>query len=72
MRLLAEELSSSQTSTFSRLPPELVNAIVDMTDGLMTRAEAEDYRLQLMNERGVMAKNNTQEMFEISFSMCEH
>ena len=69
---LFDVLGSSPSSLISRLPVELRTLIVDKVEGLMTREEAEEYRLKLMDERGAMAKVNTQEMFEVPFAMCEH
>ncbi|KAF8601422.1 hypothetical protein BDV93DRAFT_558502 [Ceratobasidium sp. AG-I] len=55
-----------------RLAPEILDWIVGLDDGTMSRKEAEDYRLELMEERTVFGKKSTDIMFSVGFSMCEH
>ena len=55
-----------------KLPVELLDMIVDQADWLMSREEAEEYRLRLMDERGPMIATNNEHMFEPPFNMCEH
>ncbi|VDB98723.1 unnamed protein product [Peniophora sp. CBMAI 1063] len=62
-------LSTSSDSRLSRLPLELLDAIVENIDGLMDRAEAEELRLELMDERTKMTDNNLEEMFEVPFNI---
>ncbi|KAJ6530422.1 hypothetical protein DFH09DRAFT_1411340, partial [Mycena vulgaris] len=67
-----EESRGDPASTFSRLPPELSNAIHDrFPDTFMTRKEAETYRLSLMKERTTFDKAHDREL-SYSFNMCEH
>ncbi|KAJ6530430.1 hypothetical protein DFH09DRAFT_1250363 [Mycena vulgaris] len=67
-----EESRGDPASTFSRLPPELSNAIHDrFPDTFMTRKEAEAYRLSLMKERTTFDKAHDREL-SYSFNMCEH
>ncbi|KZV69672.1 hypothetical protein PENSPDRAFT_608397 [Peniophora sp. CONT] len=65
-------LAASPDSRLSRLPVELLDAIVDKVEGLMDRSEAEALRLELMDERSVMTERNTEEIFSLPFNMCEH
>ncbi|KIY66110.1 hypothetical protein CYLTODRAFT_399294 [Cylindrobasidium torrendii FP15055 ss-10] len=56
-----------------RLPPELVDLICSFASwNTMSRAEAEVYRKELMEERSVMVKDHTEARYEIEFNMCEH
>lgn len=55
-----------------KLPPELLDMIVDQAEWLMSREEAEAHRLRLMDERGPMTATNNEDMFETEFAMCEH
>ena len=65
-------LAASPNSRLSRLPVELLDAIVDNVEGLMDRAEAEALRVELMDERTAMTEENTEQVFAAPFSMCEH
>lgn len=65
-------LAASSDSRLSRLPIELLDDIVQKIEGLMDRAEAEALRLELMDERTAMTKENTEQVFAVPFSMCEH
>ena len=55
-----------------KLPTEILDMIVDQADWLMSRKEAEEYRLELMDERGTMVAENSERMFAPPFNMCEH
>ena len=79
MRLVLQRVSASlpadesgQKKGFSKLPMEMLDMIVEQADWLMTRKEAEAYRLELMEERKVMVKKNDEQMFAEQFNMCEH
>ncbi|GJE86998.1 DUF4246 domain-containing protein [Phanerochaete sordida] len=75
LRSIGSELRTkhgAQARGFALVPPELVDMIVDRADWLMSRQEAEEYRLQLMDERSSMTSDNDTLMFSASFSMCEH
>ncbi|KZV69678.1 hypothetical protein PENSPDRAFT_753199 [Peniophora sp. CONT] len=65
-------LAASPESGLSRLPVELLDAIVDHNDGLMDRSEAEALRLELMDERSAMTSEVTEQVFTLPFNMCEH
>lgn len=65
-------VAASPDSRLSRLPVELLDAIVDEVEGLMDRAEAEALRLELMDERSAMVEQNTEHVFAVPFNMCEH
>ena len=54
------------------LPVEVLDMIVDHADWLMSRKEAEEIRLELMDERSVMTEDNNTLMFPIMFNKCEH
>ncbi|KAJ7499569.1 hypothetical protein FB451DRAFT_1347700 [Mycena latifolia] len=59
-------------SAYSRIPPELSNAIHErFPDAFITRSEAEEYRLRLMKERTTFVKVHDRELSH-SFNMCEH
>lgn len=68
-----EDARNDPDSAFSRIPPELSYAIQDQfpTDALVTRAEAEAYRLSLMQERTTFVQVYDRELSH-SFNMCEH
>ena len=55
-----------------RFAPEIINLIDSLGDGTMTRKEAEAYRLELMDERTMFVEKNTERVFSVGFSMCEH
>ncbi|KAF8601424.1 hypothetical protein BDV93DRAFT_510136 [Ceratobasidium sp. AG-I] len=59
-------------AAFNRLSPEIISWTDSLAEGTMTRKEAEDYRLELMDERTVYVDKNTEEYFSAGFSMCEH
>ena len=52
-----------------RLPTELVDIISSGNDGPMTRAEAEAYRLELMDERTVFVEASDSNYFGQEFNM---
>ncbi|SJL12728.1 uncharacterized protein ARMOST_16159 [Armillaria ostoyae] len=64
-------LAEEGNSRLGPLPTELLDLIVDFMD-LMTRKEAEEARLQLMDERTVFVRENSENMFDTPFNMCEH
>jgi hypothetical protein len=55
-----------------RLPSELIDLVVDNMWWLFDREYAEARRRELMDERTVMVKSNTEAMFAAEFAMCEH
>jgi hypothetical protein len=55
----------------SKLPIEIINAISAEVDGLMTRAEAEEYRLLLMKERSKVVQIHDERFFSVDYNMCE-
>ena len=56
----------------AKLPVEVVDMIIDQADFLMSRKEAEEFRLVLMAERSITAENSDATMFTVQFNMCEH
>ncbi len=64
-------LAEEGSNRLGLLPTELLDLIVDFMD-LMTRKEAEEVRLQLMDERTVFVRENSENMFDTQFNMCEH
>jgi hypothetical protein len=57
---------------FAQLPYELRAQIASKCDWLMTQRQAREHRDKLMRERKYLVEQNTREMFERSFSLCEH
>ena len=56
-----------------QLPQELWDYIMDMAlEGTMSREEAEEERLKLMQERGRSNVQLNNELFQQEFDMCEH
>ncbi|KAF8601412.1 hypothetical protein BDV93DRAFT_495814 [Ceratobasidium sp. AG-I] len=55
-----------------RFAPEIINLIDSLGDGTMSKKEAEEYRLELMDERTAFVKENDEKFFTVAFSMCEH
>ncbi|KAF8601402.1 hypothetical protein BDV93DRAFT_585536, partial [Ceratobasidium sp. AG-I] len=55
-----------------RFSPEIINMIGSLGDGMLTRKEAEEYRLELMEERTAFVEENTDRHFFAGFNMCEH
>jgi hypothetical protein len=56
----------------SAFPPEVMRIIESMTEGAMTRQDAEAYRLELMDERTAFVEASNEQWFMAPFSMCEH
>lgn len=52
--------------------PEIISWIDSLGDGTMTKKEAEEYRLELMDERTAFVAENDEKFFSVTFSMCEH
>ena len=62
-------LVADGSSLFDRLPTELINIISGGNDGTMSRAEAEAYMLELMDERTVFVEENNSNYFGQEFNM---
>ena len=58
----------------ARLPTEVVRMIgaADPVAGLMSRAEAERYRLELMDERSHHTKEAEKQFVTSTYNFCEH
>ncbi|KAG8696074.1 hypothetical protein FRC08_007385 [Ceratobasidium sp. 394] len=54
-------------AAFDKLAPETIEIINSFADGTMTRAEAEAYRLELMDERKEFVHKNNLKFFEVAF-----
>jgi hypothetical protein len=61
-------LVAGSSSWLGRLPPELINIISDENDGTMSRAEAEAYKLELMDERTTFAEESDSTYFGQKFN----
>ncbi|KAJ7125245.1 hypothetical protein C8R44DRAFT_619495 [Mycena epipterygia] len=60
-------------STTANLPPELYECIQEqLSETLMTRAEAEMYRQRLMSERTSFLVQHERTVIQQPFDMCEH
>lgn len=59
-------------ASLEKLALETINRIDTLAEGTMTRKEAEEYRLELMEERTAFVQENTDRYFSVGFSMCEH
>lgn len=60
-------------STAATLPPELYECIQEqLSETLMTRAEAEMYRHRLMSERTSFLVQHERTVIQQPFDMCEH
>jgi hypothetical protein len=59
-------------AAFDKLVPEIIDKVDSMAEGVMTRQEAEKYRLELMDERTSFVVQNDEEWFLVPFSLCEH
>ncbi|KAJ7086405.1 hypothetical protein B0H15DRAFT_347732 [Mycena belliarum] len=69
---LQDSLSDPQ-SRVSHLPQELADSIKErLSPNMMTRAEAEAYRLRLMKERTAFVSTHTETTYSLKFNMCEH
>lgn len=62
----------AQGRGLGKLPVEVLQMIMNQADWLMSRQEAEEYRLALMDERTYMTEQNDELMFSPAFYMCEH
>jgi len=62
-------LTADNISRLGKLPTELIEMISGGNDGTMSRAEAEAYRLQLMDERTVFIEENHSNYFGQEFNM---
>ncbi|CAE6447330.1 unnamed protein product [Rhizoctonia solani] len=54
-------------AAFDKLPPEIIDHINSMVEGGMTREEADDYRLELIDEHTAFVEKNEREFFMASF-----
>ncbi|KAF8601415.1 hypothetical protein BDV93DRAFT_495817 [Ceratobasidium sp. AG-I] len=59
-------------AALDNLAPEIIERIDSLAEGTMTRKEAEEYRVELMDERTVFVEKNTRMHFSRGFHMCEH
>jgi hypothetical protein len=66
----AELRNLPRSSGLNKLPVEVLDMINDEV-GLMTRAEAEQYRLELMDERTKFVEEHDANFFSLEFDMCE-
>ena len=62
-------LATDNSSWLSKLPTELIDIISGGNDGAMSRAEAEEYRLGLMEERTVFVEESNSSYFGQEFNM---
>jgi len=62
-------LNADKPSWFGKLPAELIDMISGGNDGTMSRAEAEAYRLELMDERTVFVEASDSNYFGQEFNM---
>ena len=62
-------LATDNSSWLSKLPTELIDIISGGNDGAMSRAEAEKYRLDLMEERTVFVEESNTNYFGQEFNM---
>jgi len=62
-------LATDGSSWLSKLPTELIDIISGGNDGAMSRAEAEEYRLDLMDERTVFVEESNSSYFGQEFNM---
>ena len=62
-------LVADASSWLGRLPTELIDIISGGNDGTMSRAEAEEYRLELMDERTVFIQESDSNYFGQEFNM---
>ena len=68
-----EDACAASMSAIGEFPQELRDLIKDHFPAIvMTRKEAEDYRLQLMEERTAFVGTHTKDVYAYEFSMCEH
>ena len=62
-------LGTDKSSWLGRLPIELIEIISSGNDGTISRAEAEAYRLELMDERTVFVEESDSNYFGQEFNM---
>ena len=62
-------LTADKPSWLGKLPTELIDMISGGNDGTMSRAEAEAYRLELMDERTVFVEESDSNYFGQEFNM---
>ena len=62
-------LTAEKPSWLSKLPTELIDMISGGNDGAMSRAEAEAYRLELMDERDRFIEDSDSDDSDSEFSM---
>ena len=55
-----------------RLPTELRDHIISLTDGLMSQKQANEVRDELIEERSVFVDTFNEQTMEAPFNMCEH
>lgn len=55
-----------------KLPAELRDVIVDFTEGLVDRKQADVVREELMKERSHFASLYNEHIMQLPFNMCEH
>ena len=68
--LIREAMLATDTlSRLGKLPTELIDIISGGNDGTMSRAEAEQYRLDLMSERTVFVQDSDSDDFGHEFNM---
>ncbi|KAJ6632478.1 hypothetical protein B0H10DRAFT_1977475 [Mycena sp. CBHHK59/15] len=68
-----EEASVTPESAMAQLPRELVDLVKkQFSSTVMTRKEAEAYRLELMKERTAFVQAHTDTAYGLTFNMCEH
>ncbi|KAH8826721.1 hypothetical protein DL96DRAFT_1603936 [Flagelloscypha sp. PMI_526] len=61
-----------RVSRFEALPMEIKDSILDRTEGLMSRKEAEEIRLELMKERSRFVKDYNGQVMSVEFNFCEN
>ena len=62
-------LTAERSSWLGKLPTELIDIISGGNDGTMSRAEAEAYRLELMEERTAFVEASDSNYFGQEFNM---
>ncbi|KAG9047233.1 hypothetical protein FS837_002755 [Tulasnella sp. UAMH 9824] len=71
----AREAMSTTGTLFSKVPTEILDMVAGSATregSLMTLEEANQYRLELMDERAASVKDQNQKYFARDFSFCEH
>ncbi|KAJ6468804.1 hypothetical protein C8R45DRAFT_1167463 [Mycena sanguinolenta] len=68
-----QQLSRDNRSRLARLPQELLDAIKKEIQSVgMSSREAEEYRLELMEERTMFVAHHSEVVYGVQFNMCEH